>query len=87
MVIASPKIRYVRSYSMETITIQVESHLAEAYQQIDPQKQRQIQALLNIFLAKAINPKPLLEVMETASQQAIAQGMTPEILETILADE
>ncbi|ANV83500.1 hypothetical protein AWQ21_03355 [Picosynechococcus sp. PCC 7003] len=72
---------------METITIQVESSLAQAYQQIEPQRQQQIQALLNIVLAKAIAPKPLLDVMKTASQQAISQGMTPEILEAILADE
>jgi uncharacterized protein with HEPN domain len=36
---------------------------------------------------KTINKRPLLEIMETASEQAIANGMTPEILESILNDE
>ena len=42
---------------------------------------------LNVMLKKAIRPKPLLEVMEEASKQAIANGMNPEILESILNDK
>ena len=40
-----------------------------------------------MYLKKAVNPKPLLTIMQEASQQAIANGMTPEILELILVDE
>ena len=72
---------------METITIQVDSELAQAYQQAAPQQQQKIQLLLNLLLKKAVNPRPLLEVMQEASQQAIANGITPEILEAILTDE
>ncbi len=42
---------------------------------------------LNVMLKKTINKRPLLEIMEAASEQAIANGMTPEILESILNDE
>ena len=72
---------------MDTITIPVENELAEAYRQADRQQRQKIEILLNIALKKAVNPKPLLTIMQEASQQAIANGMTPEILESILADE
>ncbi|MEB3119845.1 MAG: hypothetical protein VKL41_01305 [Snowella sp.] len=72
---------------MDTITIPVENELAEAYRQADQQQRQKIETLLNIALKKAVNPKPLLTIMQEASQQAIANGMTPEILESILADE
>ena len=39
------------------------------------------------MLQKAVSQKPLLDIMEEASQQAIAKGMTPEILQSILKDE
>ena len=72
---------------MDTITIPVENELAQAYRQADQQQRQKIETLLNIALKKAVNPKPLLTIMQEASQQAIANGMTPEILESILADE
>ncbi len=72
---------------METITIQVDSEIAKAYRETEPEKQRKIAMFLNVMLKKAMNQKPLLDIMEEASQQAIANGMTPEILESILNDE
>jgi hypothetical protein len=72
---------------MDTITIPVENELAQAYRQADQQQRQKIETLLNIALKKAVNPKPLLTIMQEASQQAIANGMTPEILESILADD
>ena len=72
---------------MDTITIPVENELAQAYRQADQQQRQKIETLLNFALKKAVNPKPLLTIMQEASQQAIANGMTPEILEAILADE
>jgi len=72
---------------MENITIQVDSEIAKAYREAEPEKQQKIQIFLNIMLQKAVSQKPLLDIMEEASQQAIANGMTPEILESILKDE
>jgi len=72
---------------MDTITISVETELAQAYRQADQEQLQKIETLLNIALKKAVNPKPLLTIMQEASQQAIANGMTPEMLESILADE
>jgi hypothetical protein len=72
---------------MDTITIPVDTELAQAYRQADQKQRQKIETLLNIALKKAVNPKPLLTIMQEASQQAITNGMTPEILESILADE
>ncbi len=72
---------------MENITIQVDPEIAKAYRDADADKKRKIQIFLNIMLKKAVTQKPLLEVMEEASQQAVSNGMTPEILESILNDE
>ncbi len=72
---------------MENITIQVDSKTAQAYRNADPEKKRKIHTLLNIMLKKTVNEKPLLEIMQEASEEATANGMTPEILESILSDE
>ncbi|MBD2279336.1 MAG: hypothetical protein LW814_04300 [Anabaena sp. CoA2_C59] len=72
---------------MENITIQVDPEIAKAYREAEPEKQQKIQIFLNIMLQKAVSQKPLLDIMEEASQQAIAKGMTTEILESILKDE
>ena len=72
---------------MENITIQVDPEIAKAYREAEPEKQQKIQIFLNIMLQKAVSKKPLLDIMEEASQQAIANGITPEILESILNDE
>jgi hypothetical protein len=72
---------------MENITIQVDPNIAKAYREAEPEKQQKIQIFLNIMLQKAISQKPLLDIMEEASQQTIANGMIPEILESILNDE
>jgi hypothetical protein len=72
---------------MENITIQVDPEIAKAYREAEPEKQQKIQIFLNIMLQKAVSQKPLLDIMEEASQQAIAKEMTTEILESILKDE
>ena len=64
---------------MENITIQVDPEIAKAYREAEPEKQQKIQIFLNIMLQKAVSQKPLLDIMEEASQQAIAKGMTTEI--------
>jgi hypothetical protein len=72
---------------MEAITIQVDPEIAQAYREADPEKQQKIALFVNGMLKKAIHQRPLLEIMEQASKQAIANGMTPEILASILNDE
>ncbi|MDB9454103.1 hypothetical protein [Dolichospermum circinale] len=65
---------------MENITIQVDPEIAKAYREAEPEKQQKIQIFLNIMLQKAVSQKPLLDIMEEASQQAVANGMTSDTL-------
>ena len=64
---------------MPKITIEVDNEIAKAYREAEPDKQQKIAMFINVMLKKAISPKPLLEVMEEASKQAIGNVMTPEI--------
>ncbi len=72
---------------METITIPVDPEIAKAYREADPENQQKIAMFLNVMLKKTINKRPLLEIMEAASEQAIAKGMTPKILAYILDED
>ena len=72
---------------METITIPVDPEIAKSYRDADPETQQKIAMFLNVMLKKTLNKRPLIEIMEDVSQQAIANGMTPEILESIVNDE
>jgi hypothetical protein len=58
---------------METITIQVPPEIAQAYSSVSSEERKRVQTLL--------------QIMDEISQEAAANGMTPEILESILTDE
>jgi len=77
----------MRLLIMETITIPVDADIAKYYQESEPEKQQKIVMFINVMLKQSMNEKPLLEIMEEASKQAVANGMTPEILESILNDD
>lgn len=76
---------------METapITIEVDAAAAQAYAAASPEMQWKIQILLSLHL-RDLTLKPrrsLLETMDKLSAEAEANGLTPEILESILRGE
>ena len=75
------------SSKTEQLLWTVDPDIAKAYREAEPEKQQKIQMFLNLMLKTVVSQKPLLDIMEEASQQAISNGMTPEILESILNDE
>ena len=76
---------------METtpITIEVDAEAAKIYAAATPEEQWKMQVLLSLRLRDlTIKPRrSLREVMDDMGREAQANGLTPEILESILRDE
>lgn len=65
---------------METISIQVDADVARAFQSVQPDQQQKIQALVSLWLKRAIHLTKLQATMDEMSDEAEANGLTPEIL-------
>lgn len=73
---------------MDQITINVDTEAADAYRASSDEKRRKLDLLMNLRLRDATaSDENLEDVMREISQNAIDRGLTPEILESILADE
>jgi hypothetical protein len=71
---------------METISIQVEPQIAQAYRAFAPQRQKQVQMLMSIVLKRSIEQDSLEKTVADLRDEAEANGLTPEILEELLAE-
>lgn len=74
---------------METINLQVkvEPEIANLYQKMNSTQQKKIQLLLGVWLKEAISNQTSLEdIINQCSQEAQANGLTPEILESLLQE-
>ena len=72
---------------METISIQVEPQIAQAYRAFAPQRQKQVQMLMSIILKQSLEQDSLEKTVADLRDEAEVNGLTPEILEGLLADE
>ncbi len=72
---------------MGIITIQVDAEVAKAYQEINSTNRKKIEMLFNILLKQELKEISLMQIMDDIGYQAEKNGLTPEILESILADE
>jgi hypothetical protein len=72
---------------METICIEVESQVAQAYLAFAPQRQKQFQTLMSLILSRSLEQDSLEQTVADLRDEAEANGLTPEILEELLADE
>jgi Holliday junction resolvase-like predicted endonuclease len=69
--------------AMETISIQVDADIARAFQSAQPEEQQKIQALVSLWLKRAMDLTTLQIVMDQMSDEAEANGLTPTILQSI----
>lgn len=69
---------------METISIQVDADVARIFKSVRPEQQQKIQALVSVWLKRAMNVTQLQTTMDRMSDEAEANGLTPEILQSIL---
>ena len=72
---------------MSTITIEVNPDIAKAYQGINSTRRGKLELLFSILLKQELDNRPLSEIMDNIGYKAQRRGLTPEILESILADE
>jgi hypothetical protein len=69
-----------------TITIPLDPQTAKAYDSANPDQKRKIQALLSLRLRELTSEEtPQLDrILNEVGQKARAQGLTPELLESLL---
>ena len=74
--------------AVATIEIEVEERAAQVYNSASPDSQEKLRALLSVWLIEFAEATPDLgEVMDKISDSAAAQGMTSDLLESLLDDE
>ena len=71
---------------METIELQVDADLAKTFQDANPAQQQKVQALMSTWLKRAMTITQLQTTLDNLSDEAETNGLTPEILESILND-
>jgi hypothetical protein len=77
---------------MNTIQIKVRSDLAKAYEKITEIQRQDIEEKINLILESSLKTidddlRELREIMDDISQEAEENGLTPEILDSILKNE
>ena len=72
-----------------TISLEVDADTARAFSEASAEERRKLQLLLRLRLREltARPARPLKEIMDEIGRHAEAQGLTPEILESLLRDE
>ena len=73
----------------EMISIEVDAETAQEFASADVERRRKLGMLLGLEL-RAMLKRPqrkLLEIMDDMGRQAQANGLTPEILQSILDDD
>lgn len=71
---------------MASITIQVDENIKTAFEQANPEIQKQLSDIVQLFFRENLHNKSLTEVMAEISDRAQQRGLTPEILQDILAE-
>ena len=71
---------------MAVITIQVDDNIKTAFEEASPQTQQELSSIIQLFFRQNLHNKTLTQVMAGISDRATHQGLTPEILRELLAD-
>ncbi|MFM6402427.1 hypothetical protein [Planktothrix sp.] len=71
---------------MASITILVDEDIKTAFEQANPETQKKLSYIFQLLLRGNLHNKSLTEVMAEISGKAQARGLTPEILQDILAE-
>ncbi|HUE97944.1 MAG TPA: hypothetical protein VMN99_01745 [Anaerolineales bacterium] len=73
--------------AMQSISIKVTPEAAKAFRDASPEERKKLELLLNLRLLEVSRAnRPLEEVMREISRSAQARGLTPDILDDLLAN-
>ncbi len=72
---------------MKTIAIQVDEDIAEKFSKTTSEQRKRIESLFTLLVQQELKKISLMQIMDDISGEAERNGLTPEILESILADE
>jgi len=72
---------------MKTIAIQIDEDIAREYNNIPPQQRKKIESLFTLLVQQELKKISLMQIMDDIADEAERNGLTPEILESILADD
>jgi hypothetical protein len=72
---------------MKTIAIQIDEDTAKKYNKISSGQRKRIESLLTLLVQQELKKISLMQIMDDISDEAERNGLTPEILESILADD
>ena len=81
------KIERFNIQSMENITIQVDSKIAKAYREADPNKQQTMVHNWKLIIDEMLKNDNFEDIVDGIRQEVKEKGLTPEILEELLKDE
>ena len=71
----------------DEITIRVDADSARAFRSASEQDRQKLEVLLGLRLRESLSDQgSLLEIMDEISREAAANGLTPEILRSILKE-
>jgi hypothetical protein len=74
--------------STETITVQVDSRAAQAFNALSQEDRQKLGILLSLRVLEATESSETLEdLMRRISRNARQRGLTPELLEELLKDD
>ncbi len=71
---------------MAIITIQVDDNIKRAFEAASLKTQQELSSIIQLFFRQNLHNKTLTQVMAEISDLATQRGLTPEILQDILAD-
>lgn len=72
---------------MTVITLNLDPETAKIYQNFTAERQTQIQSILALIFKRTLEDETLENIITDIRQDAKANGLTPEILESLLKNE
>ena len=72
---------------MKTIAIQIDEDTAKEYNKITSEQRKRVESLFALLVQQELKRISLMQIMDDIADEAERNGLTPEILESILADD